>query len=321
MPDGNIHYQGFMSAIQEKISHKATLVNRITDLLAIDKDAVYRRLRGEVNFSFAEMALIARNLGVSLDTIAGIENLQSKPSKINISRQIEPTDYDYEMFEGHLNLLKSIKDEPDTQIIETGNTFPHYIFYDYESLSRFYLFKWNQIRSSRDGLPFHEIVIEERLRNLQIDTCKYARHIKATHYVWDNMIFQRLVDNIKYFARVRLIKEEDVALLKNDLISLLNHVENMAIQGKHEETGNEVSIFISDMNTDMKYSCLKSKNIQLTLFWIYILNAIVSMDIEVFNETYTWIQSLQRMSTSISVSGEKFRANFLEKQRMIIAEL
>ena len=321
MHDSNIYYQGFMAALQNKISHKATLVNTITDILAIDKDAVYRRLRGEVSFSFAEMSLIARNLGVSLDTIAGIENMQSKPSKINISRQIDPTDYDYEMFEGHLNLLKSIKDEPDTQIIETGNTFPHYIFYDYEYITRFYLFKWSQISSARDALPYHEITIQERLRDLQLNTCKYARYIKSTQYVWDNMIFQRFVDNIKYFVRVRLIKEEDVALLKKDLIELLNHVENLAIKGKHGETGNEVSIFISDMNTDMKYSCLKSKNIQLTLFWIYILNAIVSMDNEVFKETYTWIQSLQRMSTSISVSGEKFRAHFFEQQREIINTL
>ena len=321
MANDNIYNQSFMSFLQEKITHKATLINTITDILAIEKDAVYRRFRGEVSFTFAEMAVIARNLGISLDIIAGIENVQSKPTRINISRQINPTDYDYEMFEGHVNLLKSIREEDDTKIIETGNTFSHYIYYKYEYLTRFYLFKWNQISSSGDALPYHKIIIQERLRDLQKETCEYAEHVKSTHYVWDNMIFRRLVDNIIYFARIRLINGEDISHLKNDLIELLNYVENLAFTGKHDKTGNEVSIFISDMNTDMKYSCLKSKNMQLTLFWVYILNAIVSTDNEVFNETYNWIQSLQRMSTLISVSGEKLRAEFFDKQRMIISEL
>jgi len=321
MTDANIYYQGFMSALQKKISHKATLANTITDLLVIDKDAVYRRLRGEVNFSFTEMAIIARHLGISLDNIAGIENMQSKPGKMNISRQVNPTESDYEMFEGHVNLLKSIKDEPDTKIMEAGSIFPHYLYQDYEYITRCYLFRWNQSSSYGDNRPFHEITIPERLRALQKETCLYARHIKSTLYVLDCQIFQRLVTNIKYFAKIRLAREEDVALVKNDLIAFVNHLEKLAEKGKHEETGNEVSLFISDINLETNYSCLKSKNINLTLFRAFIINANVSFDEEVFNETSTWIHSLQRMSTLISVCGERIRAEYFDTQRKIIDTL
>ena len=318
MAESNIFYQEFMSVLQNKVSHRATLVNTITDILAIDKDAVYRRLRGEVNFTFTEMAVIARSMGISLDTIVGIENEQSKPAKMNISKQVNPTEIDYEMFEGHVNLLKSIKDEPDTVIMDAGNILSHYLFQNYEHISRYYMFKWNQSSSYGDALPFHEIIIPERLQALQKETCMYARHIKSTVYVLDNLIFQRFVTHIRYFAKIGLIKEEDVDRIKNDLLTLLDDLEKLAVKGKYEDTGNTVSLFILDTYCDTSYSCLGSKNVHLTLFKAFVLNAVVSLSIDVFNEACYWISSMQRMSTLISVTGEKIRAAFFHTQRKLI---
>ena len=212
MINGNVYYQGFISALHEKIMHRATLVNTIADLLAIDKDAVYRRLRGEVNFPFPEMSVIAKNLGISLDKISGIENQQTKPSTMNISKQVNPTEYDYKMFEGHVNLLKSIKDEPDTRIVQSGSSFPHYLYMNYEYIAKFYRFIWNQ--ASRNGdpsCPYHQIIIPERLKILQKDTFIYANYVSNTEYVFDSQIFKNFVSNVKYFFRIGLIKEEDVS--------------------------------------------------------------------------------------------------------------
>jgi len=321
MSNGNLFHQAFMTAIRNKIPHRATLANTITDLLCIDKDAVYRRLRGQMGFSFNEMAIIARNMGISLDVIAGIENAQSKPTKINFSRQVNPTEVDYEMFEGHVNLLKSIKDEPDTKIIDAGNMTPHYLYQNFENLTRYHLFRWNYSNGFGDALPFHDIIIPERLRVLQEETSIYSRHVKSTQFVMECLIFQRIVTNIQIFAKIRLINEEDVSLLKKDLMDLINYLEKLAVNGKYEETGNEVSIFVSDIHFDTNYSCLKCKNMQLTLFRVFILNAIVSMDEEVFDKTCAWINSLKRMSTLISVSGERLRTMFFDEQRRLIDTL
>jgi len=320
-PKNNLFYQEFMSAMQKKISHKATLANTITDLLVIDKDAVYRRLRGEVDFSFAEMAIIARSLGISLDSIAGIENLQIKPSRLNISRQVDPTAIDYEMFDRHIDLLKSITDESDAKLMEAGNTLSYYLYNDYEYLARFHQFRWNQASSFANSLPYHEITIPKRMRDLQHEVCNYARRFKSSSFTLDQLIFQRLVANIKYFARMRLIKEEDVSLIKKDLIAFVDYLEKLAIKGKYEETGNEVSLFISNFSFDANYCCMKSKNMHISIFRVYILNTVMSFDAEAYNETYAWIQARHRMSTLISVCGEKIRAEFFDTQRKIIDTL
>lgn len=56
-------HEKFVGAIREKIPHKATLTNTLVDLLRLEKEAVYRRMRGDVAFSFAEIALISHKLG------------------------------------------------------------------------------------------------------------------------------------------------------------------------------------------------------------------------------------------------------------------
>jgi len=321
MAEDNLFYQEFMSLIRERISHKATLSNTVAELLDIEKDAVYRRLRGDVKFSFTEMAIIAKNMGISLDKIAGIENIQSLPAQMNISNQLNPTPVDYEMFTGHVDLLKSIKDEPDTQIMEASNMLPHYLYQDYENLTRYHIFRWNQAIMRGEVLPYEEIVIPEKLRVLQKKTCEYARHVSSALYVWDNKLFQRIVANIQYFAKVNLIKDEEVSLIKDDLMMMINHLEKIAMKGEHEDTGKKVSIFISDIASDSNYSCLKTKNVHLTLFRAFILNATVTFDVEAFNYACAWIHSMQRMSTLISVSGEKARTLYFDEQREIIHTL
>ena len=321
MSESHYFYEGFISAIKSKIPHKATLTNTITDLLAIDKDAVYRRLRGDVNFSFIEMATIAKKLGISIDGIVEIESGQSRPTQIVLTKHVNPSPLDYKMFNDYVNLYKFIKDEPNTLYMETGNTLSYSFFYDYENITRLYVCCWNQASSYGHPLPYHEVVIPDQMRSLHKDCCTYIRHIKSSHYVWDLFLFQRIVENIKFLSRIRLIKEEDVALLKNELMELLNNVENLAVKGKHEDTGNEVFIYISDVYIDANYTCIKSKNLHISLLKTFLLNATSSLDEEVYKEVSSWIYSLQRMSTLISVSGEKIRAAYFNTQRNYIDTL
>jgi len=217
--------------------------------------------------------------------------------------------------------LKLIKDEPNTKLMESANIIPNYLYYDYENITRFVLFNWNQASSYGKSLPFHKIIIPERLRVLQKACSEYARHIKSTVFVLDYMIFQRMVANIKYFTKVHLIPEDEASLIKIDLLNLLDYLENIAVTGKYEDTGNEVSLFASDITIATNYSLIESKNLRISLLRTYLLNASIALDDEVFNETRAWIRAVLRMSTLISVTGEKVRAEFFDTQRKIINTL
>jgi len=321
MSERHHFYQEFMSKMLNIIPQKAALANTITELLAIDKDAVYRRLRGDVDFSFVEMAIIARKLGISLNDIAAIDTEQCSSVRLALPRHIDPTETDYAMFEDYINAMRLIKDEPNTKIMECGNLFPHYLYYDYEYLTKVLTFRWSQSSFFGKNIPFHEVIIPERMRTLQKQACYYARHIKSTTYVWDQNIFEHFVSFIKFYAHVRLIKEEDVYLIKNDLIMFLSDIEKLTFTGKHADTGNEVSFFVGNLNAYSNFGFIESKNMRISQFRAFLLNAFTSFESLLFDEISSWLNASLKLTTLISVSGEKIRADFFAAQRKLIDTL
>ena len=321
MPERHSYYQGFIDALQQKIPQNSMLVNTITDILAIDKDAVYRRLRGEVNFSFIEMASIAMQLGISLDSIVGIVTLEHKPMQTTMSRHVNPSEADYRMFNNYVSILESIKDEPKTCYMESGNMIPHTLYFDYEHFTRFMIAFWNRCSSMGSYQPFHKITIPKQMQTLQKNCCEYTRHIKSVVYVLDHAVFQHLIDNIIFFKKVRFINDKEASLIINDLSDFIDYLEKLAIRGKYEETGNEVSLYISDIFIDSNYSILKSKNLSLSQFRTFLLNSNYSSHEDVCAEVNSWISALQSASTLISVSGEKVRTTYFNAQRKILHSL
>ena len=321
MPEKHNYYQGFIAALQNKIPQKAALVNTIADLLVIDKDAVYRRLRGDVNFSFIEMASIAVKLGISIDSIVGIATMENKPMHMTMAKHINPTDSDYKMFDNYVYLLSSIKDRHDTLLLESTNTLQNAFYYDYDNITRLYMFSWYLGNNDGTDTPYHKVTIPEQMRDLQKKVSEYTRHIKNTQYVWDRRMFERIVENVKYWVKLRYIKEEDIPPLKNDFFEMLNYLEKLAARGRYEETGNEISIYLSDLLLETSYSTLKSQNLYLSQFKTFFLNANSSLDEDIYDKVSKWIYGLQRKATLISVSGEKIRTAFFNTQREILNTL
>ena len=60
-----------ISTMRERIPQDINLANTLADILCMGKEAVYRRLRGEVSFTIDEVALLSQKLGISIDQIVG----------------------------------------------------------------------------------------------------------------------------------------------------------------------------------------------------------------------------------------------------------
>ncbi len=58
------------------------------DIISIGKEAVYRRLRGEVPFTFYEVSLLSQSLGISLDQIVGTNRAEGAVFNLNVSNNM-----------------------------------------------------------------------------------------------------------------------------------------------------------------------------------------------------------------------------------------
>lgn len=315
-------HEKFVGAIREKIPHKATLTNTLVDLLRLEKEAVYRRMRGDVAFSFAEIASISHKLGISLDNLVGAHSAKSRPYQLSLVEYVDPIEDDYRMWGLYNERLREAREDPTSCSVECMNLLPAIFLLDYEYITRFYLFKWyNQYGHSDKTAHFRDIETADKLVDVQRVTANESKYIRKTVYVWDPLIFQYIVNDVQYCSSIRLIDPGSVRLLKQELLHLLDKMEILASRGAYSETGNPIQFYISNINFDASYSYLETKKLRISMIRAFILNSVVSLDEKAYEIFHNWLQSLLKSSTMISVSGEKQRILFFEKQRQIIGGL
>ena len=167
---------------------------------------------------------------------------------------------------------------------------------------------------------FEELDIPQNMVDKQKEYARMVSRIHSVDYIWDNMIFSHLVTDIQYFCSIHLITDEDKNLLKEELFVLIDEMEALAARGK-SKAGNDVRIYISNINFEATYSYLETSSTQLSLIRIYSINSITTQDPEMFRGLKEWIQSLKKFSTLIYESGEMQRIQFFKQQREIISTL
>ncbi|HBA30136.1 MAG TPA: hypothetical protein DCZ45_06120, partial [Parabacteroides goldsteinii] len=167
---------------------------------------------------------------------------------------------------------------------------------------------------------FSELNLSEELKHAQKAFVEASTYIQTTNYIWDSMMFNYLVNDIKYFASIHLITEEEVTKLQEELLRLLDDLETIASRGKFD-SGKDIHIYISNINFEATYSFVETSSLQLSLIRIFSINSITSRDKEMCKNLKEWIQSLRKFSTMISESGEMQRIQFFKKQRELVEKM
>lgn len=315
-------YENLMNAIREKIPQKTALANTFVDLLGIEKEAIYRRLRGEVAFTFSEIVTIANEFGISLDNMVGTVTAKSRPFQLKLVDFINPLEIDYAMLDQYIDVLSLARDDDNSELIDCTNILPQQLFMKYKYITRFYLFKWvHQCKASSKTKHFDEIHVTGRFAEMQLASVVESRHIRNSYFIFDPLVFQYLLNDIHYFLSIHLIKKEEVKRLKEELLKLLDEMEMLATRGYYEDTGNKVFFYVSSVNFDTSYWCVQVKNYNISMIKTFILSSVASLDEGTYDKLRKWLRALIRSSIMISVSGEKQRVAFFEAQRELIRTL
>ena len=311
---------GLVNAVKEKLPSKDNLANALMDILYIGKEAIYRRLRGEVPFTLTEAAVISRKLGISLDKMIGVSFRDNAVFDMNTVSSEKPFEAYYSILEKQVDLFRSVKEDETSEIGTSSNIIPQTLSLKYNMLSKFRLFKWMYQNENIKCKHFEEMEIPQKMVEKQKEYSDLVSHIHSVDYIWDNMIFSHLVNDIQYFCSIHLITDEDKDMLKEELFLLIDEMEELSARGK-SKAGNDVKIYISNINFEATYSYLDTSSTQLSLIRIYSINSITTQDQEMFRGLKEWIQSLKKFSTLISESGEMQRIQFFKQQREIVSIL
>lgn len=315
-------HNDLLGAIKARVPSGTNVANLLTDILCIGKEAAYRRLRGEVPFTLQEIALISNAMDISIDSIIGQnDSIKSKPFQLKLTQYVNSTEADFAQMEEYIAILKGSRHVPGRRKATSSNIFPDSVYFNYPSITKFYLLRWHyQWEGLENVKSLDDIYISPRLNDVFKRYVEESRLIPETNYIWDNLIFYYLVNDIKCYAQVNFITKEDVTALKEDLLILIDDMEELATKGRYD-VGGKVNIYLSAVNFESSYTCLHIDNFYLSYVKSFTLNSVVSLDKTVYERLRKWIDSLKRLSTLISESGEIQRVQFFKEQRELVHTL
>jgi hypothetical protein len=312
-------YDNFLRALEERFPRKSDLVNALMEVLPLEKESVYRRLRKDVYFSAEETMQIARAWSISLDNITRAHPHKTRPFHFNMIEYIHPLEVDYKFLKNYNRDLEIIAQDPEGKMVEVLNALPRGLYGRSEHLTRFVTMKWlYKYGESTDIVPFSMIQIPERMRALDMEYVRLVHEIPEVHSIHDERFIEHLIDDILYFRSIGMVAEEEVSLLRGELITLLNYIEEVAIKGHFPTTGNKLFFYLSHTWLETEYSLYESKDLTLSLVKVLERNSVSSTDKKVFDRFMNMVQATKRSSVLMSGSNVLQQVEFFNRQREII---
>lgn len=309
----------FVTLLKEK--RPKNLVNALLEVLPLEKEAIYRRLRGEVPFSFVEMATLSTRFGISLDNITNLVSpYRSQWYQLHVRDYCEFTAIDLNMSYNYVKVINMAADNPYSEFGIAANMLPLHISLLHPAIYRVYILKWRYQFSlvSKEELVYSKTQVpkdEEKTYHMFLNAVK---RIKYTYFIWDSSFFVSLINDINYLHNIGAIGPEDMVMLKREMGCLLETLESYADNGVYASTGNRVETYVSNLNFETTYSYLSSDDISVSMSSAYCLGAFTSLERSACDEMRTWIQSLKKGSTFISGAAQREKMIFFEKQRAFL---
>ena len=314
-------FKNLTEILNDRIPQRGKLADVLTELLGIEKEAVYRRLRGSVPFSFNEICEIAVYFGFSLDSIAENISPVTRQMTVLITDFLYPQENDYKKLEDFVVNIQNLKEDNYLESGAIGSIIPSSLCVAYKYIYKFYLFKWSyQFGDQKRIRPYAEINIPERLTKISRVLVECIQNSPKVVYIFDRQFIKYLVDDIRFFLDIRLITAEDVSLMKEDLYLLINDMERYATNGNFD-TGNKVDIFLANVHISANYNYIDANKYKLATMHIFTFSDSYSFDEVVFQNIKNWLNFLKRTSTLISQGNVTERIRFFERQRKIIDTL
>lgn len=306
-------------AITKAVPEGSNPASVVAKILNIGKESAYRRLRGSINFSFKEIATLANHLGISLDILFGLIQQEDALFKLRLLNEGHSIDIYMSKLAEYTSILHNITSTSNNVVFRLAqNSLSLYNIFRHPTLSKFYLFKWlRQTQPSYVNLKFADFELPNQFREIQDAYISEMQKISHFILILDPNIYSSSIKDIDYFYKVNLVTNQELNLLKQDLLSSIHNLETMATSG-FSAKGARIEMFLSSIDIETSYIHIESESQHYSEFLIFSIFSLDTKNMTLSQTQKDWIDSLKRYSTSITQCGEIQRYNFFNKQREMV---
>ena len=314
--DFNDVSNSLIERIKSYFPEDKNVISFLEDTLNLGRQSVYRRLRGEIPFTFNEIITIALYFGISIDEIIGKHHNKGTFLELYLEKDWDKLVYSFAL--DSLELIRDMSKANESSMISVFNRLPMTLTMDFENISRFKYYKsMHQQQDQTSDLFFSDISYPSELDKIFKKIRYYFKHINEITVILDNNSFLSLIKDITYFYRRNLITDEDLQSLKAEFQELLDGFERLLIKGE-SDNGQKFHIYISTLNIEVNYTYFHSDNKENIKFWANAETPMVIQDPYISQMQKKRLDSIKKYSALITQSNEVQRSAYIYKQREYI---
>jgi hypothetical protein len=300
--------------ILECIPKNIKPIEYLMDLLDISRESVYRRMRGEIAFSFEEIAKLSQELNFMIDPVIGINSEKSICFYLREDTSIDEEQNFLAMLENYYKIVESISQASKGEMIASVNRLPLLLLIEFDNLFRFFYYKWiHQSLQIPVNHSFSEIMVSSDIMKLRDKFIFKSKTFDNKTFICCRNIFLTIVREIQYYHCRNLISKEDVLVLKKELIELLNNMK-LVMQRGIDDAGRMYNLYFSLLDIEMNTTYATYDGNYSSQYWIYSVNSIIIKNHNICLMHKKWLESLRKSAILITQSNEKLQLEFINKQ-------
>ncbi len=305
---------------------KRSLATELSDLLGVNADAAYRRMRGETALTFDEIQKICLHFNISFDSII---NYRGKLVPFQFNAMFGPEFSILNYLRNIEGEVKSLASNEDTRIVMTAMDLPYFRQFGFSYLSRFKLFFWQRSVLNLPDYRHKKFDAEERIDDYEVITESIYKnyHNVDSIEIWAPETLDSTIKQIQYFAESGLFANDETGIkICNDIDRLLDKLESEAERGKKilstpEGTfSSPFKMYQSDIY--MSNNCIQGhlNGKVYTYVSFNSFNSLMSFTPNFSEECNRWIEQIRLKSILLSEVSEKLRYQFFKSLRVKVNE-
>jgi hypothetical protein len=319
----------FLLELANKLGSKKKVANALMETLDISQDSVYRRTRGETQFTIGEMQKLCLVYDISFDTLIG------SPDKSQIfftKRDLGDIDYNF------TNYLKDILKEgmkvqnvKNIELMIASQDFPLFKLFNYPQLARFKFIFWSQNIVHKEDRMGEKYKFED----LTSDQYNFAYNILLAYSRVESVEILNLNSIQGIIREIRTHYFKNRFDSKNTAIKLLNSVRKLTSHMEEEcDTEKKIIPGYGPQTEHKNYRCylnqayipdntlLVESSVYSAVFLTHnCLNFISTNNAKYIQDTKETFTGYKRNCLQISGKNEDVRRDFFQNVRDLIDEI
>ncbi len=227
--------QLFLQEVEKRVPPNQQLAKYLVNSLGIKKSNAYRRISGETQFTWPQVAKLAQELHISLDVMLNQDQREMVMFKLH--PYINSIEKVREYFSNTLSSLRMLKRMEDVELFWTARDLPIFYFLSHPILCRFKAFVWlggAESHTLLDQGNFQFNRIDDETVALGMKVGKAYAEISSTE-IWKESSLENVLEQIRDYYEAGSITKETAFQLCHELSEVLENLHEATVNGYRED--------------------------------------------------------------------------------------